>query len=230
MNRKIKTKTRHQKGQAIMEMCVCLIPILVVFLGMIVISGLGISNIQAFIEAKASAEIASRNSNAVGGAGETIHSWDYGDPTQDGDGLPFTADDQPVNFSQVNAERNTQAIANIQLNMINDSQSMEPDAPNNGNQYIFVPTSWISTSDNNYAGDIPDTMLAAAALVSGTANSNLHTVFTLGADNDETRKITPAFTALFGINLEDIDLASMKANKVYYPAMPTTVITNGVDQ
>lgn len=227
MNKKIKIKTKFQKGQAIMEVCVCLIPILVVFLGMIVISGLGISNIQAFLEAKANAEIASRNTNAVGGAGNTIHSWDYG---QDGDNLPFTADDQPVTFSQVSAERNTQAIANIQLNMINGSQSMESDAAYNENQYIFVPTSWISTTDNNYAGDIPDNMLAAAALVSGTANTNLHTVFTLGADNDETRKITPAFTALLGINLEDIDLVSMKANKVYYPAMPTTVITNGAGQ
>ena len=225
MIKKTKIKTKYQKGQAIMEMCICLIPILVVLLGMIVISGLGISNIQAFLQAKANAEIASRNINAVGGAGQTIHSWDYGDPVQDGDGLPFTADDQPVNFSQVNAERNTQAIAEQMLNRpyysefpdyYLDTGSILPQNPFN------VP----QDMNYNYAADIPSNMLAAAALVSGTANTNLNTVFTLGADNDETRNITPAFTALFGINLEDIDLASMKANTVYYPAMPTTVLIN----
>lgn len=215
-----KTKTKYQKGQAIMEMCVCMIPILVVLLGMIVISGLGISNIQAFLQAKANAEIASRNINAVGGAGEAIHSWDYSD-----DGLPFTADDEAVNFSQVNAERNTQEIADIMLNRpyyseypgyFLETNSILPENPYN------IP----QDMNYNYAADIPYNMLAAAALVSGKANTNLNTVFTLGANNGETRNITPAFTALFGIDLDDIDLESMKANTVYYPAMPTAVLIN----
>lgn len=224
MIKKPKIKTKNQKGQAIMEMCVCLIPILVVLLGMIVISGLGISNIQAFLEARANAEIASRNISAVGGAGETIYSWDYGDPVQDGDGLPFTADDQAVNFSQTNAERNTQEIAE---NMLNRSYYSE--YPDNflAASSILAQNPFNVTQDMNYnyAADIPATMLAAAALVSGTASTNLNTVFTLGDNNKETKNITPAFTALFGIDLDDIDLASMKANTVYYPAMPTAATT-----
>ncbi|MDD5728611.1 MAG: hypothetical protein PHV59_08615 [Victivallales bacterium] len=219
MKKHINKEMQAQAGQAVMEMCICLIPILVVLLGMIVISGLGISNIEAFLEAKANAETASRLSGAAGGAGEMIYSWDYGDPDNDGDGYPFTADDEPVNFSQANAAGNTYTLADTILNNITGSQSLAAEADDNANQYIFMATSSV-VNDNNFAGNLPQTMVAAAALVRGSPNSGLNTVFTLNTSNKEAKNITPAFTALFGLDLSDIDLVSMRANTVYYPVLP----------
>ena len=210
-------KSSKQQGQAIIEMCICLIPILVVVLGMIFIAGLGISNIRTFIQAKGNAEYNSRLSNAseVSGAGDNINYWNYGvyDPEdpfsidKDGDGLPFTDDDKANTF---NPDDNTFGIDNTeQLNNPEYSESRD------SNDYYFMPTTSLVSIDNNYG-----TMLAAAGLVEGTADSGLNNVFTLShTDNAGNLKLT--FTHLFGIEVDALDLSGMPANKVYYPALPT---------
>jgi len=208
-----------------MEMCVCLIPILVVLLGMIFISGLGISNIRAFVKAKGNAELASRSVNAIGGSGENIHHWDYGEDEDEGDGYPFTADDQTVNFYQAGSEYGTETLMEMQLNMIQDSESL---SEGDNSKYIFMPTSLVPYASDNFAQNLPDTMLAAAELVVGRADSNFNNVFTLNSnhmDDNEIQSLNLSFTHLFGIEIDDLDLRDMRANTVYYPALPTQSTT-----
>jgi hypothetical protein len=201
-----------QQGQAIVEMCVCLIPILVVMLGMIFISGLGISNIKAFIEAKENAELNSRNPNAIGGAGDNIYYWDYGNAEVDeeGDGYPFTADDQIVSFYQTGTETGTETLINQQLNDAEYSQE-------NTQGYRFMRTTNLISIDSDYM-----TMVDTADLVRGTADSNLNSVFTLDSNEmDNVRDVKFSFTYLFGVDVDDLKLHEMRANEVYYPALPT---------
>jgi hypothetical protein len=225
---KNKIKSSKQRGQAIMEMCVCLIPILVVLLGMIFISGLGISNIRVLIEAKGNAEYDSRLPNAVGGVGNNIHHWDYGneDPNNpdDGDGYPFTADDQTVDFYQAGADAGTEALMSLQLNNQEYSYSVSPNIKEE-EEYIFMPTASLPYAGSNLSQNLPDSMLAAADLVSGTVvDSGFNKVFTLDSkhtDADEIKDLNLTFTHLFGIEIDSIDLRNMRANTVYYPALPT---------
>jgi hypothetical protein len=64
------------EGQAAIEMCVCVIAIVVVFLGLIFVGGLGISNMQDLIKAKSSAEAHSRISDKAWDS-DDISAWDY---------------------------------------------------------------------------------------------------------------------------------------------------------
>ena len=214
---KNKRKSSEEKGQAIVEMCVCLIPILVILLGMIFISGLGISNIRAFIQAKGNSELASRSQNAVGGYGNNIYCWDYGNPDDaddEGDGYPFTADDEVRTFYDVGSENSTEALITEHLNNSEYSISRE------SNDYYFVPTTSLVSIDNNY-----DSMLSAANLVEGRADNNFNSVFTLDSrhsDADEIRSLKLSFTHLFGLEVDDLDLREMRANTVYYPALPAS--------
>jgi hypothetical protein len=216
---KDKILLRKQQGQAIVEMCVCLIPILVILLGMIFISGLGISNIRAFIKAKGNAEILSRTNDAVGGSGESIHHWDYGTPEQGGDGYPFTADDRVVNFSEAAASSGTGAFCDL---LLNDSVGSESSSKDDNSRYNFRPVALLNVK-NNFAQNVPETMLAAAELVQGRADSDLRKIFTIDPNYfsaNEVRSFKFSFTNLFGIDIDDIDLRTMRANTVYYPALP----------
>ena len=212
-----KIKSSKEQGQAIMEMCICLVPILVVLLGMIFVSGLGIANIRAFIDAKENAEIASRYSNAVGGSGNNIYYWDYGDPDDEGDGYPFTDDDQIINFYQANAENSMDGLMHSQLNDSAYSDSQNPNMQMN-EQYIFMATSSFTSNGDNFAQTPPSSMLVAADLVEGKADSNFNDTF---FDLSEFSANGSGNFNILGIEFESIDLRNMRANTVYYPAMPT---------
>jgi hypothetical protein len=205
-----KSKLTGQRGQAMVEMCVCLIPIMVIVLGMIFVAGLGISNIRAFIEAKGNAELASRSQSAVGGAGDTIFCWNYGDTEKNEDGLPFTADDKIVSLYDVDSEYGTEALITDQLN---NSGYSESEVLNN---YNFMPTTSLVSIEDNY-----ETMLGAAELVEGMADNHFNSVFTLDSNTENVRDLKLSFTHLFGIDVDDLDLREMRSNIVYYPALPT---------
>lgn len=70
------TKQHSQSGQAIIEMCICVLVILIVFLGLIFVGGLGIANMQNLIKAKDAAETHSRVSEKSM-EGDDISAWDY---------------------------------------------------------------------------------------------------------------------------------------------------------
>jgi hypothetical protein len=87
-----------------------------------------------------------------------------------------------------------------------------------------MPTASLPYANDNFAQNLPDSMLAAAELVKATADSNFNKVFTLDSrytDADEIRDLNFTFTHLFGVEIDDIDLRNMRANTVYYPALPT---------
>jgi len=217
---KTKIQSPKEQGQAIVEMCVCLIPILVIMLGMIFISGLGISNIRAFIEAKGNAELASRLQGAIGGAGDNIYFWDYGDPNENGDGYPFTDDDEIVNFYQADSDYSTEAIMYSQLNESVYSQSQSA-ALSTAEQYIYLPTASLPHVSNNFSQGPPETMLDAANLVQGKADSNFNETYFIDPD-DFSGDGSGSFN-VFGIDLEGIDLRNMRANTVYFPALAPEV-------
>ncbi|MBU8901098.1 MAG: hypothetical protein KOO69_00015, partial [Victivallales bacterium] len=213
-------KSSKQQGQAIMELCICLIPILVIMLGLIFISGLGISNIRAFIQAKGNAELASRSFNALGGDGDNIYYWNYGtrdgndDPNDIIDDYAFTANDEVILW-QNGADDITGTLLDLQLNYINDSESLNEGA--NG-EYIYMKTSNLTQVNDNFAQNLPGTMLAAAELVKATADSGFNNVFTLDQNHMEgIEDLNSTFSYLFGTEVDDIDLRNMRANTVYYP-------------
>ena len=69
-------KRSLQQGQAVVEMCVCVVAVLVVFLGLIYVGGLGLSNIQRLLKAKTNAETSSKPKDN-GGDSEDMFAWDY---------------------------------------------------------------------------------------------------------------------------------------------------------
>ena len=222
-------KHRHC-GQAIVEMCVCLIPILVIMLGMIFISGLCISNIRSFIQGKGNAEHASRQSDAVGGSSnnrfhpENIYCWEYGtyrfiNSKKDDDEfvLPFATNDTPVSLPPGN---NTEAYINEQLNSNIYSELSDEHMPINELTNLPYPE---SSYNYNFADNSPDTMLTAADLIGRDAGNKFNNVFTLDSrhsDKNDIKSWKLSFTHLFGLKVDALDLLEIRANTVYYPALP----------
>ena len=203
---------RRQHGQAIVEMCVCLVGVMAVFLGLIFVSGLSISNVQTLFSAKINAETSSRNALG-GGAGQSINYWDYGN-----DAVPFTADDAPV-FLDTSADRG------YFLNMLNDTGLSESNNPNSAKyqQYIFSQDNYSKIPqvvNSNFTVNFPDLYVSAADLVMSEGDQN-NKVYTLKSNQYNTatqvEDLSTAFYRLFGIRIQDIDLNKM--NRVYMPAI-----------
>jgi hypothetical protein len=84
-------KKSAEKGQAFMEFIVCLIPLVVVFSGLILIAVLGRANVKSTIQARSLADLGTAAEKAVP---QNILYWDYGK-----DRVPFTADDMAITGS-----------------------------------------------------------------------------------------------------------------------------------
>jgi hypothetical protein len=200
---------KAQSGQAIVEMCVCLVGIMAVFLGLIFVSGLSISNVQSLFSAKINAETSSRNAQS-GGAGQNINYWDYGN-----DAIPFTADDAAV-------AQDTSADKGYYSNMLTDASLSESNDPNSAKfqRYIFSPDNYSKipqVASSNFTVNFPDLYVGAADLV-GAEGDQKNKVYTLTVT--QVDDLSTAFYRLFGIRTQDIDLNKM--NRVYMP-----VISNG---
>ena len=85
---------RSRRGQAIVEMAVCLVAILAVIGGFLLITGLGLENIQNAIRAREDADQQSRDGIVTASSGRVIRNWDYGQ-----DGTLFTRDDRATDWS-----------------------------------------------------------------------------------------------------------------------------------
>lgn len=75
-------------GQAIVEMAVCLVAILAVIGGFLLISGLGLENVQNAIRSREAVDQKARD-GIVSSSGRMIRTWSYGN-----DGILFTRDDK----------------------------------------------------------------------------------------------------------------------------------------
>ena len=75
-----------EKGQALTEFVICIIPILFVFSGLILVAVLGRANVQNTIRTRSAVDLGESPGKAKV---QDILSWDYGR-----DGVPFTSDDK----------------------------------------------------------------------------------------------------------------------------------------
>jgi hypothetical protein len=205
---------KSEKGQAIAEMCIGLIAIMVVFLGVIFIAGLSISNIKIFLGAKNNAEYISHNGNAISGAGSSIYSWDYGDYTI-GDtvvtNLPFTANDRIIAVADNDADN----IFNRQITSTEYSQGEA-----NGTYNYLAINALPAEVHNNFTDNLGLMFLGAADLVQ-SSSSYSESFYTLTSNimgrRREIEQLKINFGNLINIEINDIDLQQMRANQVYMP-------------
>ena len=209
---------KQQQGQAIVEMCAGMIAIMAIFLGLVFVGGIGISNIQTLLGNKAATEATSRAVNQ-GGQGNNIYAWDYGDqantkpeadefqghrlfnPATRRDELPFTPDDLII----PNSSQPDSAFQNPFSTMSQLSTTFTED-----NKLRDIATASSGLNANSFY------FLGAANLVS-SQNSTNATIYTLRTQDSETATgMKQTFTALFGINA-NINLQNI-SNQVYFPA------------
>ncbi len=214
---------KYQQGQAIVEMCAGIIAIMAVFLGLVFVAGIGITNIQTLLGNKSATEVTSRAVNQ-GGQGSNIYAWDYGDPANTNpaadefnghrlfsasvsrDELAFTPDDKIVG----NSDQPDQAFQNplsLTTLMLKTDFSEE-------NKLRNVATS--STGNGFY-------FLGAANLVSAQGSTG-NSIYTLRKqDSDTVNSMKRTFSSLFGVNV-NINL-QYPANQVYFPATGSAAVT-----
>ncbi len=195
-------------GQAIVEMSIGLIGIMVIFLGLIFIAGLTISNVKIYLSAKNNAEYSSRNSSDFSGAGDAIYSWNYG-----ADNLPFSADDEieyvPLNDAET-----------VFSSQISDRTYSEGEVDGS---YIYMPVDNLhSAAVDNFMIGLDSLFLSAADLVQSSSTYN-ESFYTLNSDLIGTRReieqLKLNFGNLINIEINEIDLREMRANQVYMPSL-----------
>ncbi len=220
----MKNKQQQQQGQAIVEMCVGLIAIMAVFLGLVIVGGIGISNIQTLLRNKSATEAVSRAGNQ-GGQGYNIYAWDYGDQAN---ASPAADEFQGHRLSGQTSRRDELAFTPDDKMIYNSTQ------PDQAFQTPFSIMSFLHTdfSEDNKLRDIPLAssgsnafyFLGAANLISsqGTADTNIFTMRKY-QDQDTADGMKQTFGMLFGIKA-NINL-QYPANQVYYPATGSSVAT-----
>ncbi len=149
--------SRHhhaQGGQALAELCVCLIGLIVVILAYFLISALTSVNVDNVIDARETADRIARGSGSSAGKNDakSIVDWDYGNRD-----IPFTKDDTPILASGMDGlvfitelQDNTGEFNLTSVGSVNDG--------------FLIPD--YNASKNLSPGDI---FLDAANLASGTA-------------------------------------------------------------
>lgn len=86
-----KSRIRLQGGQAVVELAVCIVALIIVLLGYFLVSAVTLENVKNTMIARTKADENSRKGlNSSSGAAENILRWDYGNHD-----LPFTYDDKP---------------------------------------------------------------------------------------------------------------------------------------
>lgn len=217
----------RQSGQAIVEMCISIVAIMAVFLGLIFLGGLGISNIQTLLRSKSNVENYSRSANPAGNGGDNIYAWDYGGDQRKGDGLAFTIDDQIINNS--GAGLNGVPLADEARSLfLGQLENQEYSESLSGAKHIFTPVSELgSYVQGNYSQNMPQLFLDSANLTSSTAaaNSPIYTLNTRQFSAEEVRRMKDTFARLFGVKPDSIDLQNMRSNAVYMPVVAPVTAT-----
>ena len=149
-------KRSRQGGQAIAELTVCLIGLMVVLVGFLLLSTLSQESVTNVIAARQDADKNARNSqSSVGGSKNktTISHWNYGER-----GIPFTQNDQPVKSTNTGGEK-------FFSQLIDNSGKFNLKTAGNG--------TWMPEYYNPLKKLQQDKiMLDAANLTIGTANEN----------------------------------------------------------
>ena len=84
----LKHNRRYQQGQALTELVICLVAILAVFSGFLLISTLGVENVNVSIMARQNSDARARSGLLLTSSGKPIKTWNAGK-----DNVHFTKDD-----------------------------------------------------------------------------------------------------------------------------------------
>lgn len=94
-----KRNRKGQQGQALTELVISLVGILIVISGFLLIAALGAENVSVSIKARENADARSRNGLLLTSSGSTIKTWSAGK-----DKLHFTKDDKASNVADSTAD------------------------------------------------------------------------------------------------------------------------------
>lgn len=214
-------KKRKNSGQATMELMCLLLAFLICFLGLVVVMGLSIANIEVFCEAKFKSEQNAENAD-TGGDGvidSDILSWKYTkyhvrkgkSETVD---IPFLPEDAPVSIKI----SNTMNMIKTRLNAKEDSSTFNNPDPG----YIFHDFKlnltgkevW-DTENKNF-----ENAYLTANLLGGKAASGKGIAISSSAE--ERLKMYNAIEKILNLRPEvlyELQLEDKSVNKVYIPAM-----------
>lgn len=136
MNRKT------QKGQATAEMAYSLIAVMSVISGFLIVSQIGLANIETLLEAKANADINSVN-GIPGSPGSSIRYWDIGD-----DNLEYSNDDDAQSLTSDNAPLFNNELGNPNFSLASDLGTYVQDnfARDLGQSYVFLPAANLTSA------------------------------------------------------------------------------------
>lgn len=200
-------KKNRQSGQALMELLVLLLSFIICFLGLLLIMGMSIANIEAFADAKFNSERSAQNVDH-GSDGKDVRRWIYTFYAAINDYIPFLPLDKPGgvhgDLDSFNQEFNN---ANYSIN--------------NG-KYLFNDFSRVVTStSNNFGSSTPPLAYQAANLHEGKSNELQDDNNVLLTDRRyfQRQQIYEAFEQIIGTKLKGIDLENNPSNTVYFPAM-----------
>lgn len=224
-----------ERGQAIAEMCISLVGIMAIFLGMIFVGGLAISNVQTFLDARSRAEHSAHENDSLGGQGEDIYTWQFG--TQSGDsfaqGLPYTASDIKINVSSSNSS--SLALSCSESIPAGDADSLysgqfssgdysESSTGDSGYEFMAVTEFSETAVTGNFTLNLPELFVGAADLVSSSSNlsTEVYSIDSRHFSSDDRRSLRETFSFLFGLDADSLDLRQLPSNTVYMPRMVHT--------
>lgn len=190
-----------------MELLIMLLAFAICFMGLLLVMGLSITNIEIFTEAKFNAE---KNAQYLdfGSDGRDIRRWIYTFYEAINDYIPFLPKDSPGGLQT--------ALNSFNFEFNNHRYSTSND------KYTFNDFSVIQPSTaNNFAFDTPSFSYQAANLLMGKAYNVGKEQNALLTDHRyfNRQKTYEAFELLIGTKLKDIDLENNHSNTVYMPAM-----------
>jgi|GEM_PF-3130680 hypothetical protein len=193
-----------EKGQALVEMCAGIIGMLSVFIGILVVSGLCLSNIKTLKSSKVNAETAVLNAtDSYLIERRDIYAWTYGDSN-----IPFTAADQPL-YNAIESE-----------GLIDDYLSNSYYSAQSG--YTFKPLNDIPLRTNyspeaNLFTGFFDNYATAASLVYGPPDSFDKLYSYRSQPAEERRALQRAAASWLGIDVARLNLSTQRTNQAYMP-------------
>jgi hypothetical protein len=208
---------KQQQGQAIVEMCAGIIAIMAIFMGIIFVGGIGITNIQTLLGNKSATETTSRTTSQ-GGQGSNIYAWDYGDQANSN---PEVDEFQGHRLFHNSTRRDALAFTRDDLIITNSNQADAFSATRNSILYSYLhiqlpEDNKLLNTVTSDSGSNSFYFLGAANLVSSQGTTG-NTIFTLKKQDAATATgMKQTFTSLFGVNA-NVNFQDI-SNQVYYPA------------
>lgn len=148
-----KKNSRAESGQAIVELAVSIVVLMLVMLAVMFFAVVGKESVKNLVRAREKADERALSSVSGSTSAENIRRWDYGD-----DEIPFTADDKAVGGSGENGEY-----------FVSQTVAVDPDEPN-----MTLDLRRGGPDENNFIGDLPASslFLFAAELTEGKETMN----------------------------------------------------------